>query len=127
MSLQRSKVDDAGLAEAARLRNLEVLVLPGTRITDAGLAHLKQLKQSLVWLDVRETNISDAGLEHLKHLGNLEVLLLDQTQISDAAVKGCFEWLKDAHGLRVLGLQGTKVTARVKSELKKVLPDCWIE
>ena len=45
--------------------NSILLNLRSTRITDAGLEHLKGLTK-LQWLILQDTKVTDAGLEHLK-------------------------------------------------------------
>ena len=48
-------------------------MLAGTKVTDAGLVHLKGLAQ-LQSLDLMEHQVTDAGLEHLKGLTQLQSL-----------------------------------------------------
>ena len=43
--------------------------LSGTKVTDAGLEHLKGLTQ-LQELDLTDTKVTGEGLEHLKELTN---------------------------------------------------------
>ena len=71
--------------------------LSGTKVTDAGLVHLKGLT-NLRWLDLGDTNVTDAGLVHLKGLTKLERL----------------------------DLWSTKVSATGFKELQKALPNCQI-
>ena len=59
---------------------------PGTKVSDAGLKHLKGLTQ-LRRLDLDRTKVSDAGLEHLKGLTQLRRLDLGDTKVTDAGVK----------------------------------------
>jgi hypothetical protein len=77
---------------------LAVLLLPGTQVTDAGLAHLEGFK-------------------------NLNVLSLAGTQVTDAALAH----LKECQQLTQLYLQRTKVTASGIETLKMALPGCKIE
>ena len=55
----------------------------GTRVTDAGLVHLKGLTK-LETLNLQSTDISDTGLIHLKGLASLKTLDLRSTKVSDA-------------------------------------------
>ena len=71
--------------------------LSGTQITDAGLVHLKEMR-NLQCLGLSGTQVSDAGLVHLKGLTNLKELALTSTKVTDAGVAG----------------------------LKKALPNCYI-
>ena len=105
----------------------------GTKVTDAGLVHLKGLT-NLTWLEVsrdgeklRErllsnTKVTDAGLAHLKGLNNLTGLLLAGTKVTDAGLAH----LKGLTKLKRLGLWDTKVTDAGKKKLKQALPNCKI-
>ncbi len=53
--------------------------------TDAGLEHVKEVKQ-LHWLDLRGTTVADAGLEFLRGLTQLQELKLRGSQVTDAGV-----------------------------------------
>jgi hypothetical protein len=60
--------------------------LSGTRITDAGLAYLKDATK-LERLELRGTQITDAGLEHLKNLTGLQWLAVSGTRVTEAGVQ----------------------------------------
>jgi predicted Zn finger-like uncharacterized protein len=79
-----TKITDAGLVH---LRNLplEVLVLRNTAVTDAGLVHLENMP--LKSLDLLKTKITDAGVSQITRIQTLENLTIDQNPISDAGVK----------------------------------------
>jgi len=79
--------------------------LSGTGLTDAGLAHVKQLK-NVVWLNLKGTKITDAGLAELKDMKSLKRLHLELTGIGDAGVAH----LAGLDELEYLNLYGTKVT-----------------
>jgi hypothetical protein len=77
---------DAGLAHLANLRNLRRLYLECAQdITDAGLSYLKDLKH-LEYLSLYQTGISDAGLVHLKDLRSLRELQFAENRITDAGL-----------------------------------------
>ena len=101
-----------------RIRSLN---LAHTRITDAGLEHLKGLS-SLNGLNLYNTQVTDAGLEHLKGLTSLDRLYLNNTQVTDAGL----EHLKGLSSLRGLDLDNTQVTAEGRASLRKALPNCEI-
>lgn len=82
LHLADKEVNDALLAEVAKLPNVVWLNLAGTKITDAGLQHLAGMK-SLEKLHLERTNIGDAGLVHLRGLENLSYLNLYGTQVTD--------------------------------------------
>ena len=99
-------VNDQDLARLAELQSLAVLHLTGTKITDAGLFHLKHLK-SLRRLELVDCyHISDGGLGHLKELTNLDHLWLYATPISD---EGLIH-IKQLKNLTSLNVGYTKVT-----------------
>ena len=55
--------------------------LPATKVTDAGLKELKDLKQ-LTTLDLFFTGVTDAGLKELKELKQLTTLYLGHTLVT---------------------------------------------
>ena len=67
------------------IESLVRLHLGNTKISDAGLAHLKGLK-NLTYLNLYGTEVSDAGLKHLRGLKKLEKLFVWQTQVTPAGV-----------------------------------------
>ena len=81
-----SRVTDAGLVHLKGLTNLEKMHLWDTAITDAGLVHLKGLT-NLAHLSLTTTKVTDAGLVHLKGLTKLGWLDLADTKVTDAGVK----------------------------------------
>ena len=84
--LPLTKVTDAGLFNLKGLNQLQVLCLNNTQITDAGLENFKGLNQ-LQTLYLNDTQITDAGLENLKGLNQLRRLSLGNTQITDAGLE----------------------------------------
>src|SRR5262249_22360996 len=72
--------------------------LRGTKITDAGLKELKELK-SLETLNLLNTMVTDAGLKELKELKSLQTLGLRDTKVTDMGVK---ELKAALHGLKIL-------------------------
>lgn len=79
-------VDDDTLKRFAERPEIRIVSLRGTRITNAGLAHLHALDR-LEDLDLAETQVDDAGLEELKKLKSLKRLNLSSTQVTPAGVK----------------------------------------
>jgi eukaryotic-like serine/threonine-protein kinase len=105
VNLENSKVTDAGLAHLKDLTGLIYLNLSSTALTDAGLEHLKSLR-SLTTLNLYETKVTDAGLAHLKELKGLTSLVLSSKALTDAGLTR----LKELKGLTYLYLGGTAVT-----------------
>jgi squalene-hopene/tetraprenyl-beta-curcumene cyclase len=65
---------------------LTTLQFKSTKITDAGLTHLKRLPR-LRTLVLENARITDTGVGHLKDLIHLEALNLKGTQVTDAGVQ----------------------------------------
>ncbi|TDU73212.1 leucine rich repeat (LRR) protein [Prosthecobacter fusiformis] len=85
VDLARTKVTDAGLAAIGQMKNLKELHLENTGITDAGLDHLKGLA-SLEYLNLYNTKVTDAGAQKLAGLTKLKALYLWQTGVTKAGV-----------------------------------------
>ena len=115
--LQNTKITDAGLAHLKGLKTLAWLSLNGTKVGDAGLVHLKDLKQ-LEGLNLNDTKVGDAGLVKLRGLKNLEYLSLGGPNVSDVGLAQ----LKRMKRLRDLDLSKTKVTDAGVKALQKALP-----
>jgi hypothetical protein len=72
------------VAHLRDLTALEWLSLEDTKVSDAGLVHLARLSR-LQTLSLRMTDVSDAGLPHLKPLSGLKKLSLELTWVSNDA------------------------------------------
>ena len=117
-----TKITDAGLEQLCNMTQLQRLDLSHTQITDAGLEHLEGLTQLQdLWL--YDTNVTDAGLEHLNGLTQLQVLWLYDTDVTDAGL----EYLNGLTQLQVLSLYGTKITDAGVKKLQQALPNCKID
>jgi hypothetical protein len=94
---------DAEMPFVAAFDQLEKLDLQSCPVTDAGLAHLKRLKQlKSLNLDCCR-NVTDAGMEHLKELPQLQTLVLDGTRVTDAGLEP-LEGLPELQGLFLYGV-----------------------
>jgi internalin A len=82
ISVEFTKVTDAGLKEVAGLKSLKTLNLAGTQVTDVGLKELAGL-QRLATLNLSHTQVTDAGLKALVAVKNLHRLDLTGTQVTD--------------------------------------------
>ncbi len=122
LSLARSRISDAGLAHLRGLAHLSWLNLCDTKITDAGLVHLEGLT-TLEGLDLSFTPVTDAGLAHLKGLKGLTELDLSGTRITDAGLTH----LKGLSNLAQLRVLRTHVTGAGIQSLKQVLPRLTID
>ena len=90
-------------------------VVPERAVTQGRVTSLKQL-------GLGGTKITDAGLAHLRDLPDLAGLTLNNTGVTDESV----EHLRRLTGLQELGLQDTKVSADGVARLKTALPRCTI-
>jgi hypothetical protein len=69
LDLSRTDVGDDAMPKFAAMRNLKSLSLTGTKITDAGLEHLKGLTQLReLWLggEYRSENVTAEGIKRLQ-------------------------------------------------------------
>jgi hypothetical protein len=101
----------------SRHRGVETTRFDRTRVTDAGLVHLKGLTRlRTLWLE--GTGVTDAGLAHLRGASELNNLRLQGTGITDDVLP----LLRGMTNLNELRLQGTRVTDAGVHELRKALP-----
>lgn len=105
LSLERTVVSDAGMKHLRLLKNLESLNLNLTRITGKGLRVLKGFNK-LKLLELSGPRITDSSLKQLPRLPGLEELRLRNTSVTDRGLK----WVARFSGLKKLDLQGTQVT-----------------
>jgi serine/threonine protein kinase len=118
------RLSDEGLAHLKECKNLTGLVLDNTPVNDAGLASFKGCKQ-LTELWLRHTSVSDVGLASFKDCKSLTYLGLDDTRVSDAGLA----YFKDCKNLRHLGLSNTQVGDTGLAYFKdcKKLTSLWLE
>jgi beta-lactamase regulating signal transducer with metallopeptidase domain/Leucine-rich repeat (LRR) protein len=105
VDLTGTKVTDAGLEHLKGLPKLQSLKLYRTKVTDEGLKHLKGLT-NLQSLALEETGVTDEGLEHLQGLPKLQSLKLYRTKVTDEGLKH----LKGLTNLQSLALEESGVT-----------------
>ena len=115
-----SRLTDAGMIHVKDMKQLEKLGLVSEggetmAITDAGLAHIGKASQ-LKSLYVIRLPITDAGLAHLQDLTNLETLGFRDTRVGDAGL----QHLADLRNLRRLSLNGTRITDAGLEHLKRL-------
>ena len=115
-------IGDDKLDTLAGLDKAEKLTLNNTKVTDAGLDKVKGLA-SLKKLYLVDTAITDAGLEKIKGMANLEILSLAGTQVTDAGL----EHVKALGNLKTLFVAGTKVSEDGAKKLKEAMPKLTIE
>ena len=115
--LRGRDLTDDGLADVARLGNVVELNLRDTKITSAGLGHLKGLTK-LTRLHLERTNVGDEGIANLTKLTTLEYLNLYGTKITDKSL----DHLAGLKNLRQLYVWQTDVTDAGIANFKKALP-----
>ena len=94
--LHRSPRLSSGLAQLARLRQLRVLDLTFTNVTDESLAYLTELDQ-LEELNISFTYVTDEGIGSLTSLHNLRELNLTYTSCSEEGVNALRKALPDCN------------------------------
>jgi len=117
LDLRLTKISDEGVARLKNLRQLQTLNLFRTRLGDKGLAHLRKLTDLRILL-IGGTQVTDAGLVHLRRFSKLRKLSLFQTPVSDNGIAE----LKQMSSLEVVLIAGSKITAAGAEELQKALP-----
>ena len=115
--LRGRDLTDDGLADVARLGKVVELNLRDTKITSAGLVHLKGLAK-LTRLHLERTNVGDEGIANLTKLTTLEYLNLYGTKITDKSL----DHLAGLKNLRQLYVWQTDVTDAGIAKFKKALP-----
>ncbi|QEG02243.1 Serine/threonine-protein kinase PknD [Stieleria maiorica] len=93
LSLENTPIGDEALAEIVRRQpKLQSLYLAKTKVTDAGLEHLRSLTD-LVRVDLASCKVNDEGLVHLHSLENLQAVGLNSTAVSPAGMETLSEAL----------------------------------
>ena len=122
----RTAIDDRILVYVRDLENVESIDLNNCdRITDDGLVafeKLTTLKRLDLGCDIQSSRITDAGLDHLKGLTSLTSLGLAGRQITDAGLAR----LAGLKNLEELDLEGTAVTDASLPLLKTLFPNLKI-
>lgn len=119
LTLGKSNISAANTTAIAQLKELRVLYLPGSGLSDSELATLKALT-FLEALDLSDNpQVTDAGMETVKTMERLQVLHMAKTGITD---KGLL-MLKPLDGLRSLNVVGTKVTGEAAEKFADEMPN----
>src|SRR5262245_24633536 len=113
---------DPVLGHLAALKNVKVLWLGNSQISDEGLVNVRELyRLEQLWLG--NTRVTDAGLVNLQRLSKLREVSLANTRVSDAGLVH----LHGLTGLRQLSVRNTQVTPTGTAELRRLLPDLRID
>ena len=137
LDFANAQVTDADLKVLEQFKELAVLRLDGTGITDQGLK-IVGARRKLRHLYLGNTAVTDAGIRELRNLKDLSILNLNKTQVTGAglaALTGCKELqevtligaavtndglkgLKDLHAVELLVLSETRITDAGLANLK---------
>lgn len=123
LGLVGTKITDEGLVHLKELRRLKILVLADTAITDDGLRHVAALP-ALEVLNLSRTPISDQGLAHLKRMRSLDGLAL---YCCSGITDGSIAHLRDMTWLKSICLDSSQLTPSGLHRLREALPNCAIE
>lgn len=103
--LARSRITDAGLHHLRGLTSLTKLSLSGNHITDAGLLEIAKLR-TIESLELDLTGVSGPGLANLSKLASLKHLSLRETPLTDEGLAV----LKSLRQLESLNVSKTLIT-----------------
>jgi Leucine-rich repeat (LRR) protein len=120
LNMGGSIVSDPGMKSLESLLNLQELDLSRMELSEKGLeplAKLPKLRRLSLWENAR---IDDRALQPLLALKNVDTLDLGDTSIGDAVLAG----LEGMKSLKMLMVNGTKVTPAAIEHFRKARPDC---
>lgn len=86
LSLARTRITDVALADCSRLERLKVLFLTGAGVTGAGLTSFRS-HTALETLDLSDTRVGDAAVEPLAEIKPLKQVILVNTPMSQGAIE----------------------------------------
>jgi hypothetical protein len=116
-----SEVDDDLLEVICGLREIRVLVLYESAVTNRGMAHLTRLHK-LERLQIDSPQIDDDALVEIARLRELRVFDLGNPNVGDKGI----EHLQPLDRLHSLRLYNTRVTSAGATALSESLPHCRI-
>ena len=120
LNLAGTDVTDAGLATVVEMSNLQRLRLERTKVTDAGMAQLGKLEK-LDYLNLYGTEITGAGLKPLESLPSLRQIYLWRTKVDPAAAKAFADAMVDQGKIDQLKKQIASLQAQIKAEQIEVV------
>ncbi|MBC8871780.1 MAG: hypothetical protein H8E44_20320 [Planctomycetes bacterium] len=86
LTIQDARITDKGVSDLIKLNALQTLGLARTGITDQGIAAIASELPNLVQLGISGTKVTDAGMAHVGKLTRLEWLWLDGTAVGDEGI-----------------------------------------
>jgi Leucine-rich repeat (LRR) protein len=121
LRIRGGNIGDEGLKAICEMPNLKILNLPQGKFTDAGLAHLKELPK-LQSLRIGSPNVTDRGIAELKEFPSLLRVHLIDIPISD---KGLAD-LEAIPKLESLYLDGAKISDAAVDDLFRKRPNLHV-
>jgi hypothetical protein len=118
LRIRGGSIGDDGLKEICEMPNLKILNLPQGKFTDAGLAQLKALPK-LQMLRIGSPNVTDSGIAAFKEFPSLRQVHLIEIPITDRGLAD----LASIPKLESLYLDGAHVSDAAVEELFKNRPD----
>jgi len=106
---------DAGMSHLKGMKEMQILDLSFSRVTDTGLAYIKDMLE-LTDLNIGGTQATDASLSQLVRKPHLARLVLYRTRITDAGLV----YVGRCASLESLDLRETSVTDSGLSELRRL-------
>jgi hypothetical protein len=97
LMLQGPKMTDAGFAHLKGLREMRKLDLICRQITDNGLANLRDMRR-MQDLSIQGGRVTDSGLGHLDRMPDLREVMICRTAVTDAGLK---LWMRRHRQVRV--------------------------
>lgn len=120
ITLEGTTVSAAGLAHLRDMPKLRGLTLGGRDISDAHLKRVAEL--ALTGLTLNECRITDQGIAELKQLKNLRTLRLRTVPITDVGLEEIGKWEQ----LTYLDLVQVQVTGEGLRKVREALPECKV-
>jgi Leucine-rich repeat (LRR) protein len=115
LTMPYTNVSDTGMPNLSGFKHLEVIDLEGNIVTDKGLSYLKDLIGLRV-IDLEDNKITDEGMNYFKDMKRLEVLDIEGTEITDQGLSK----LSHLNSLRWIRLRATKITNDGLAHLKNL-------
>jgi len=106
---------DNEMPMVAKFQHMKKLKLSHTKITDKGLAYLKNCGTKE--LDISGTLVSDKGMDTVATMKNLQELTLTDCNITDKGI----EQIKDLPRINIVVMSGTKITDKAIKALENSL------
>jgi internalin A len=122
LSLVEPRITGAGLAQLKGLKELRKLYLIDARVYDANLAPLKELDK-LEELDLSGTGITNAAGATFKELPALKLLAVSKTKFGDAGAAQ----LKELKELKKLEAVNTSLSVKGAMDLEAAIPGIRIK